>query len=166
MDFETRLSFLDKQCQMYQMLLRNIASLADVAPRELLQQQLQELEKAMAGGCVTVAPTEPSMAHYFPKTTTGYVYVLRLEGDAGHDHHFYVGFTQDLTKRLHDHFHGDGAEWTKVHPPVSVMEVFEGDKSDERQKTIAMMKAHGWSTTRGYCWTSKFLKTPPRELET
>ena len=150
---------------MHQMLLRNISSLVDVAPLDVLHKQLQEVEKSMSVVGSPLCATENAAVDYFPKTAAGYIYVLRLEGDELHDHYYYVGFTQDVAKRMHDHFHGEGSEWTKLHPPRSIMEISEGDKSDERQKTIAIMKTYGWSKTRGYCWCSKVLKAPPRELE-
>lgn len=142
------------------MVLRNLSSLLEVAPREVLQKQLEELESTMFGQGMESSVS----SSYFPKMS-GYIYVLKLQGDEVHDNHYYVGFTQDVTKRLSDHFHGHGAEWTKLHPPVCVLEILEGDKSDERHKTIETMKKFGWATTRGYCWSSKILKSPPRELE-
>lgn len=163
MDLQKKIQLLEKQCQMTQMLLCHISSLLEVAPHEMLQRQLQDVENAMFP--MPLQP-EDTVAAYFPKTTTtGYVYVLRLKGDELHDHYYYVGYTQDVAKRMIDHFSGNGAEWTKLHPPHSVVEVSEGDKCDERQRTIATMKTYGWSTTRGYCWTSKMLKSPPRELD-
>lgn len=151
------IAFLAKQCQMYEMMLRNISNLVDVAPREILEKQLEELESTMVQKHDTVSA-------YFPRSS-GYIYVLRLEGDAANDFYYYVGYTQDVSRRLQDHFQGNGAEWTKAHKPLNVLEVVEGEKADERQKTIEVMKKFGWAKTRGYCWTSKTLRSPPRELD-
>lgn len=157
MDMQKTIAFLAKQCQLYEMMLRNISNLADVAPREILERQLEELEAAMVQKQETVSA-------YFPRSR-GYIYVLKLEGDAASDAYYYVGYTQDVERRLQEHFGGDGSEWTKAHKPVSVLEVGEGEKADERHKTIEVMKKYGWSKTRGYCWTARNLRSPPRELD-
>lgn len=166
MDLQKNIEFLRRQCQMHDMMLRHVQHLMDVAPHEVLHKQLVDIESSM------LLRNDISLASYFPKSAAtssssgGYIYVLKLQGDEVHDQYYYVGFTQDVNKRLYDHFHGNGAEWTKVHSPVCVLEVVEGDKSDERPKTIEIMKKYGWAKTRGYCWSSKILKSPPRELET
>jgi predicted GIY-YIG superfamily endonuclease len=158
MDLQKNVQLLTRQCQMYQMMLQNITNLLDVAPREMLQKQLQEIESSMMQRC-----DDPSSAYF--TAPSGYIYVLKLQGDETFDHYYYVGYTQDVTKRMYNHFHGTGAEWTKLHPPVCVLEVSEGDKADERHKTLEIMKKYGWAKTRGYCWSAKILKSPPRELE-
>lgn len=145
---------------MYEMMLRNMQQMVGIVPPELIEKQLQELEAVMV--------PKNDFQSYFKlssQSTAGFVYVLRLEGDASSDFYYYVGFTQDVGRRMHEHFNGIGAEWTKVHKPVGVMEVAEGEKADERQKTIDVMKKFGWAKTRGYCWTSKIMRSPPRELD-
>ena len=165
MDLQKNIQLLRRQCQSYDMMLRHVEKLMDVAPHELLQKQVEEIESSM------LLRNDVSFATYFPKSmaasssTSGYIYVLKLQGDEIHEHYYYVGFTQDVNKRMYDHFHGSGAEWTKLHPPICVLEIVEGDKSEERPKTIEVMKKYGWARTRGYCWCSKILKSPPRELE-
>ena len=42
-----------------------------------------------------------------------WVYVLCLEGGR-----YAVGSTEDPTKRMADHFQGNGSAWTKKHPPT------------------------------------------------
>ena len=160
MDFQQKIDLLSKQIALHDMVLQNIRAMSSIAPPGILQQQLDGLESTM------VHKTD-SLPKYFPKSSdTGYVYVLLLEGDEVHDKYYYVGYTQDVSKRLGDHFSSNGSEWTKLHPPISVLEVVEADKTEERNKTIQVMKKHGWELVRGYCWTAKNLKGPPRELET
>jgi hypothetical protein len=53
------------------------------------------------------------------KHTIGTVYVLELEGD-----YYYIGFTQDLVKRLGQHFDSKGAQWTKKHRPLRLIDVY------------------------------------------
>lgn len=99
-----------------------------------------------------------TMRAFFPQQS-GYVYVLRLEGGR-----FYVGYSQDVSRRLRQHFTGNGAAWTKLHRPVEVVEVAAGGKADERDKTLEIMRKHGWMVTRGHAWTARTLRAPPREL--
>lgn len=47
-----------------------------------------------------------------------YVYTLNLKGG-----NKYVGYSQNLSKRLDDHFSGRGAQWTQKHQPVSVSSI-------------------------------------------
>lgn len=47
------------------------------------------------------------------------VYVLLLKNA-----HFYVGITDNLKKRIKQHFAGIGAVWTKKYPPIEFLEVF------------------------------------------
>ena len=37
---------------------------------------------------------------------------------------YYVGYTLDLANRLNLHFNGKGAYWTKIHPPVKLVDVY------------------------------------------
>ncbi len=145
---------------MYEMMLRNMQQMVGIVPPEMIETQLQELEAVMV-------PKNDLQSYFKPSSSGpgGFVYVLRLEGDAASDSYYYVGFTQDVGRRMHEHFSGNGAEWTKAHKPVGVIEVVEGGKADERHKTIEVMKKNGWATTRGYCWTSKVMRSPPRELD-
>ena len=169
MALREKLDLLKRQCDYQAMVLRNIADIVDIAPRELVEQQLLEVEKTMR--VVTNSPPVAEAGEalttplsYFSREGAGHVYVLRLQGDEHAENYYYVGFTQDLPKRLHDHFNNDGAIWTKIHPPINVMRILEGDKNEERATTIAMMKVYGWNFVRGYCWCSQVLKAPPREL--
>jgi predicted GIY-YIG superfamily endonuclease len=80
----------------------------------------------------------------------GYVtyvtYILRLEEDR-----WYVGRTQYLSRRLKEHWDGNGAKWTKIFKPVEVFAVFPGDR--EQEKTEELLMQHGYRHVRGgdYC---------------
>jgi predicted GIY-YIG superfamily endonuclease len=153
---------------MQQMMLDHITTLLDCAPRDVLEQQVQDVEYAMTTtlprGDAAAAVAAPNANTYFPPNQ-GYVYVLKLEGDASAESYFYVGFTQNLARRLGEHFQGHGAEWTKLHLPHGVAEVARGERDDERTKTLEYMRKHGWARTRGHCWTSRILRSPPKELD-
>ncbi len=49
----------------------------------------------------------------------GTVYVLELQNGC-----FYIGFTQDLIRRLKQHFTSKGALWTQRNPPVKLLDVY------------------------------------------
>lgn len=83
-----------------------------------------------------------------------YIYTLALE-----DGFYYVGKTIDPDRRFNEHFNDNGAAWTKLHPPVSVIEkesflVSSPEEEDrwENHQTIKMMKAKGWQMVRGGYW--------------
>jgi len=164
MALREKLGLLSLHCDYQAMLVRNISQIVDIAPSELVEQQLAEVERSMRVVVTSPALAPTTTLDYFMGQGTGHVYVLRLQGDEHAENYYYVGFTQNLTKRLHDHFCGDGATWTKLHPPVNVMRIMQGGKNDERSETISMMKLYGWQSVRGYCWCSQVLKAPPREL--
>jgi predicted GIY-YIG superfamily endonuclease len=77
------------------------------------------------------------------------VYILECEGG-----HFYVGKTWDVAKRTKQHFEGYGAEWTKFHKPIKVLQVIENCMEEDEDKfTKVMMKKYGIDKVRGgtYC---------------
>jgi predicted GIY-YIG superfamily endonuclease len=159
-----RIQFFRERCHLLDLALRNIEGLLEVAPEEILETQLKEVEACM-GSCPACASPSGSLAIAYPGfAAPSYVYTLQLEGDAEHAHYYYVGMTENFSKRMADHFAGNASEWTKLHRPVAIVHVMEGAKAEERSRTVEMMKRHGWRTTRGYCWTSRVMQAPPRDL--
>lgn len=79
---------------------------------------------------------------------TSYVYVLQLINNK-----FYVGRTDDIVKRIGQHFLSQGAVWTKINKPISVVS-YEIEKDDwyENYKTLQLMKIHGIKNVRGGEW--------------
>lgn len=84
------------------------------------------------------------------------VYVLRLEGD-----NFYVGLTLGRpAKRIGQHGGRHGAAWTKLHPPVALVETIDCGTTDEQRATQRenlvtwkYMMRHGWQRVRGGYFT-------------
>lgn len=95
------------------------------------------------------------------ETGEEYVYVLELEGD-----NYYVGYSACLPNRIHQHFVGDGALWTRKHKPRKVVEIVLGDKSVEKKKTLEWMALKGYEKVRGFAWCHAVLDGPPKELNT
>jgi predicted GIY-YIG superfamily endonuclease len=156
MDLQQKVTFMTKQCHLQLMMLQHITKLMGCAPQDLLEDQIRDVEASMSTTHATPSP-------YFPMNT-GYIYVLQLHGDETTDSFFYIGYTQNLIRRLDEHFNGHGAEWTKLHRPVRVVEVVLGERADEKSKTLEYMRRHGWARTRGHCWTSRVMKHPPDAL--
>lgn len=85
------------------------------------------------------------------QTLTGrlVVYVLLLKNA-----HFYVGITDNLKKRIHQHFAGTGAVWTKKYQPIEVLEVIQNASFFiETKVTKEYMNRYGKERVRGgkYC---------------
>lgn len=77
------------------------------------------------------------------------VYVLLLKNA-----HFYVGITNNLKKRLKQHFSGVGAVWTKKYQPIDVLEIIpNGSLLLETKVTRDYMNRYGKDRVRGgkYC---------------
>lgn len=90
---------------------------------------------------------------------TEYVYVWQLE-----DGKFYVGYSENLSRRVDEHLTGEGAVWTKKYHPVSIIEIVRGDKEVEKQKTLEYMRLKGWENVRGSHWCQLEYKSAPLEL--
>ena len=78
------------------------------------------------------------------------LYVLRLVPPQ----HFYVGTTLQIFKdRLKEHRDGHGSIWSARHGFHSVVEHYEVPVREasrlEDEKTIELMRAHGWQGVRG-----------------
>jgi predicted GIY-YIG superfamily endonuclease len=85
------------------------------------------------------------------------LYTLKL--DFGH---YYVGVTKRFMGRMIDHFSGEGAVWTKKHPPLELISIivlsnlnprkeadWERALEFEDYQTVMMMKEYGIPRVRG-----------------
>lgn len=78
-------------------------------------------------------------------------YVLELA--AGH---YYAGISNNILRRERQHRNGNGAAWTKLHPPIRLLFQRERDVADDREAeqienemTVRLMAEHGWRNVRG-----------------
>lgn len=85
-----------------------------------------------------------------PEPVDIYLYVHALEGGC-----FYVGLTADVETRTHQHFTGEGAEWTKLHRPIKILHcVCTGTTNPreaehmENEVTITFMLRYGIDKVR------------------
>lgn len=73
------------------------------------------------------------------------VYTLRLESDK-----WYVGKTDNITKRYKDHVNGRGASWTRKYPPIAVAHTIQNATAfDEDKVTKEYMARYGIENVRG-----------------
>lgn len=94
------------------------------------------------------------------------LYILRLEGNR-----YYVGQSKYAKKRISKHFKGRGSAWTKAHPPVEVIRVWNSGLSDwkevemeECRITLELMIEHGWRNVRGGFWSTVEPETTYKNL--
>ena len=74
-----------------------------------------------------------------------FVYILQLEKGK-----YYVGKTKQPDFRIEQHFNSSGSAWTKLYPPISVLEIIPNcDDYDEDKKTIQCMEKYGLDNVRG-----------------
>ena len=73
------------------------------------------------------------------------IYCLALENNK-----YYIGKTTNVELRLESHFLGNGSEWTKIHKPLSIHQVwYNCDDFDEDKYTKIMMMKYGIENVRG-----------------
>jgi predicted GIY-YIG superfamily endonuclease len=78
-----------------------------------------------------------------------YVYVLYLER-----HTYYVGSSNNPKSRIEQHFKNDGTKWTKLHKPLEVISIIEGDELVEETTTLDYMHKYGINNVRGGSFTT------------
>jgi len=104
------------------------------------------------------------------------IYILLLENKK-----YYVGYCETTDdRRIQQHFKGNGAQWTKLHPPVKILHIIEqGGLDAENNITINLMallererlsgkpgfEEAGYNDVRGGKWTrTQDYRERPKEL--
>lgn len=88
------------------------------------------------------------------------VYILECKNGK-----YYVGKTNNLELRLNQHFSNVGCEWTKIYPPIKLIEKYEKcDGYDEDKYTLKTMEKYGIDNVRGGSWTTIMLSLDEQEL--
>ena len=76
------------------------------------------------------------------------VYVLELEGG-----NYYIGATHNFNMRIAQHISGNGAKWTRLHKPKSVVEIIlDISKTTENATTLRYIDLYGPERVRGGSW--------------
>jgi predicted GIY-YIG superfamily endonuclease len=91
---------------------------------------------------------------------TQYVYVWELQGGK-----YYVGWSENLSRRLDEHISEEGSIWTRKYSPIGIVEIVRGDKQTEKMKTLQYMKKKGFENVRGAGWCSFEYKSLPVEVQ-
>lgn len=77
-----------------------------------------------------------------------WIYTLRLINNK-----FYVGYTDNLDKRMCEHFTGNGSLWTKKYVPIDVYHVeIEKHRWHEDFNTLRLMREYDLNNVRGGRW--------------
>ena len=88
------------------------------------------------------------------------VYILRLLRDK-----YYVGISQNPTRRIKEHFANKGAGWTREHKPVAVEAVINGvDVFEEDMWTKRLMAEHGILNVRGGYYVRNEIPEPEQKM--
>ena len=82
-----------------------------------------------------------------------FIYVIHLQNDK-----YYIGKTVNPHFRFETHFTNNGAEWTKLHKPIKILELIPNcDDYDEDKYTYKYMDKYGIDNVRGGSYTSPIL---------
>jgi hypothetical protein len=82
-----------------------------------------------------------------------FIYVIHLQNDK-----YYIGKTTNPHFRIETHFTNNGAEWTKLHKPIKILELIPNcDDYDEDKYTYKYMDKYGIDNVRGGSYTSPIL---------
>ena len=78
---------------------------------------------------------------------------------------YYVGKTDNIEYRLNQHQSGYGSEWTRIYPPIKVLETFKNcDGYDEDKYTLKTMEKYGIENVRGGSWSKVELESYEEEM--
>ena len=98
-----------------------------------------------------------------------WLYVLELE-----DGFYYVGLTRNVDKRFNRHLAGKGANWTKIHKPLSILhrEITETHVESIASKledalTLKIASQYGHDVVRGgqWCYVNNPVPIPTAWIE-
>ena len=73
------------------------------------------------------------------------IYILELENNK-----YYIGKTDDVSKRYEQHVNGNGSYWTKINKPISIIKTIENcSVFDEDKYVKEYMFKYGINNVRG-----------------
>lgn len=81
------------------------------------------------------------------------LYVLKLK-----EGKYYVGTTNDVKRRMKEHFGGEGSQWTMKYKPIEVLSTREIDNTfEEDLETKRLMSVYGIDNVRGGAYSNIIL---------
>lgn len=96
-----------------------------------------------------------------------FLYALRLSNG-----HFYIGMTRNVDRRYKTHMKGKGSMWTKLYPPVEILEVRPTNSDNdsdgglmEDEMTIEYARRYGVQVVHGGGYCQRKPRWPPIAFE-
>lgn len=87
------------------------------------------------------------------------IYILQLKHGK-----YYIGKSDDLHKRYHEHLEGRGSAWTRKHVPIKLIQVIsDASPFDEDKYTKEYMAKYGVDNVRGGSYVSCVLDEVQQE---
>ena len=74
-----------------------------------------------------------------------YIYVLELEKGK-----YYIGKTDNITKRYNEHINGLGSFWTKINKPVCIIKIIENCSPFDEDKYVKELNMPWFDKYQGY----------------
>ena len=91
-------------------------------------------------------------------TTT--IYIMKLEDDC-----WYIGKTNDIAKRVKQHFAQNGSTWTKLHKPIAMEACYRNASPfDEDKYTKEYMMKYGIDKVRGGTYSAPRISHEQKQL--
>jgi len=82
--------------------------------------------------------------------STTNIYILKLQGGR-----YYIGKSDNVSKRYEQHLNGNGSSWTKKYKPISVDKIIPNASAfDEDKYTKEYMSKYGMDKVRGGSYVS------------
>lgn len=82
-----------------------------------------------------------------------FVYVLKCKKDK-----YYIGRTTSIARRLFEHWDGEGSQWTRLYPPISVERIIETHSTYEEGNYVKeYMHLYGIDNVRGGAYVTETL---------
>lgn len=81
------------------------------------------------------------------------IYILLLEGGR-----YYIGMTNNFTRRFKEHSEGKGSEWTRKYPPLSIVKTISSSNPFDEDKYVKeYMYRYGIHNVRGGSYVTEKL---------
>lgn len=88
------------------------------------------------------------------------IYILKLTHNK-----YYIGKTNNLEKRIYQHFSNKGSQWTKRHAPLRVLKVIpDCQPEDEDKYTLIYMRRFGIRNVRGGSFSEIYFSNTTKKI--
>jgi len=88
------------------------------------------------------------------------IYILKLTNNK-----YYIGYTNDIAKRINEHFEGNGSSFTKKYKPIQIIKIIkEIQVNNVDQYIFKYMKKFGIDNVRGGSFKNEILTKSQKEI--